>query len=200
VPSARKTVTALRSAGRGRVGVELDGVAWRVLPLEAIVRAGLGVGVELDRGRARTLATERRRLAALAVASGALRQRDLSERALSDRLARRRIPPAERERAVETFRRAGLLDDERFARRRAEALAERGYGDAFIRHDLERQGVQPEVVREAVDALEAEADRAAAELARRGADLRAARALARRGFAPESLEGLVARHLPAELG
>jgi SOS response regulatory protein OraA/RecX len=182
------------------VAVELDGAAWRVLPLEAVVRAGLSVGVELDRGRARLLARERRRLAAVAIASGALRHRDMSERALRERLVRRRVAPAERDRAIETFRRAGLVDDARFALRRAETLAARGYGDAFIRDDLERQGVAPDRIHEALEALDAEDARAAAELARRGGDLRAVRALARRGFTQESLEGVVARDGLAELG
>src|SRR6266511_748438 len=57
-------VTALRAAGRGRVRVELDGQAWRVLPLEPVVRAGLAEGVELDRARLRTLARELRRACA----------------------------------------------------------------------------------------------------------------------------------------
>ena len=69
-------VTALRSAGPGKVAVELDGGCWRTLPLEAVVRAGLVAGGELDGGRARTLARARRRLAALEIAAAALRRHD----------------------------------------------------------------------------------------------------------------------------
>ena len=58
-------VTALRATSPGRVRVELDGAHWRVLPLEAVVRAGLAAGVELDRPRARLLSRELRRLGAL---------------------------------------------------------------------------------------------------------------------------------------
>ena len=193
-------VSALRAAGRDSVAVELDGAPWRVLPLEAVVRAGLTTGADLDRGRARTLARERRRLAALTAATDALRRRDLSERGLQARLVRRGVPAVERERALETLRRAGLVDDDRFARRRAEALDERGYGDAFILDDLERQGVAYDAAQAAIEALRPEPERAAAELARRGGGLPAARALARRGFSEESLEGVVARDWPAELG
>jgi SOS response regulatory protein OraA/RecX len=193
-------VTALRAAGSGRVAVELDGASWRVLPLEAVVRAGLTVGAELDRGRARTMARERRRLAALAAASRALRARDLSEHGLHMRLARRGVAPVERERAVQTLRRAGLVDDDRFAHRRAETLADRGYGDAFIRDDLERQGVGHDAAEAAIGALRPEHERAVDELVRRGGGLRGGRALARRGFSEESLEGVVARDGPAELG
>ena len=37
-------VSALRAEPRGRVAVELDGASWRVLPAEAVIRAGLAVG------------------------------------------------------------------------------------------------------------------------------------------------------------
>ena len=75
-------VTALRGVGRGRVAVELDGAAWRTVPLEAAVCAGLSVGIELDRSALRTLRRELRRLEALSVAVGALRYRDHSKASL----------------------------------------------------------------------------------------------------------------------
>ena len=119
-------VTALRAAGRDRVAVELDGREWRVLPLEAVVRAGLTVDRELDRIQLRTLARERRRLTALTVAARALRQRSFSARGIDERLRHRGVAPAQRARTVETLQRTGLVDDERFATSRAVSLAERG--------------------------------------------------------------------------
>jgi SOS response regulatory protein OraA/RecX len=185
-------VTALRVRG-GRVAVELDGSAWRTLPLEAVVRAGLAEGSELHREQARVLARERRRLEALDVAARALRIRDRSEQELADRLAARGIRPAHRQEAVAVLRRVGLLDDSRLAGARAAALAERGYGDEAIRHDLERRGLNPGAVAEAVAALAPETERVAALEERFGGGARAARALARRGFGEDVLDGLVAR-------
>jgi hypothetical protein len=60
-------VTALRER-RGHVAVELDGQAWRTVPLEVVVRAGLAVELELDRPRLRLLRRELRRAEALAAA------------------------------------------------------------------------------------------------------------------------------------
>jgi len=193
-------VTALRVAGRRSVAVELDGVRWRTLPLEAVVRAALAVGGELDRPRARTLARERRRLAALEVAARALRSRDRSEQDVRARLERQGVPANERDRAVETLASAGVLDDRRYAAGRAESLARRGYGDAAIRADLERGGVDAERIAAALEELEPERDRAETQLVRLGGGLRALRSLARRGFAEESLEGLVAAPDLTELG
>src|SRR5436189_1674 len=51
--SSMATVTALRARPNGRVAVDLDGGPWRTLPAEPVVRAGLAVGLELDRERAR---------------------------------------------------------------------------------------------------------------------------------------------------
>jgi SOS response regulatory protein OraA/RecX len=183
-------ITALRGERRDRVAVELDGAAWRVLPLEVVGRAALRVGGELDRDRARTVRRELRRHEALAASTSALRHRDLSTRRLEQRLERRAVPPAERVRAVETLTRTGLLDDGRFARGRARALAARGYGDAAIRFDLERQGVQAELVVEALAELEPERERALRLAASAGGAVRAARLLARRGFGEDAIEAV----------
>jgi regulatory protein len=185
-------VTALRSAGRGGVRVELDGVAWRTLPLEVVVRAGLAAGRELDRPRARELRRQLRRHQALDASASALRRRDLSAQELEERLRRRRVAPTEWDRAIETLERAGIVDDARFAGSRARALAERGYGDAAIRADLEQRGVAPDDVAEAIASLEPERQRAAAVVARRGGGVATARLLARRGFDEDAVEAAMA--------
>ena len=183
-------ITELRREGRrgDRIAVELDGSPWRTLPLEVVVRAQLRVGAELDRDRARALGRELRRHEALAASTKALRPRELSTRRLEQRLERRAVPPAERARAVETLTRAGLLDDARFARGRALALAARGYGDAAISFDLERQGVDAELAAEALAELEPERERALRVAAGAGGSARAARLLARRGFGEDAIE------------
>ena len=181
-------VTALRSERAGRVAVQLDDAPWRTLPLEVVMRAGLRIGQELDRPRARAVRRELRRHEALAVSNRALRHRDLSTRSLERRLEQRAVGPAERAEAVETLKRAGVLDDRRFARSRATALAGRGYGDAAIRFDLERHGLAGELVEDAVADLDPEEARARRVAAAAGGGARAARVLARRGFGADAIE------------
>jgi SOS response regulatory protein OraA/RecX len=181
------TVTGLREDRRGRVAVELDGAAWRTLPASVVVRAGLSEGRALDRPALRLLRRELRRAEALAVAGRALRRRDLSEGRLAERLAQA-VPPSAAAEALETLTRAGIVEDRRFARSRAEALAGRGYGDAAIRHDLEAQGVAGELIQEALEALTLEEERARAIVERRGQGARTARYLAGKGFGEEALE------------
>jgi len=193
-------ITALRASGRRSVAVELDGSRWRTLPLEAVVRAGLITGSELERQQLRVLARERRRLAALDAAVGAVRRRDRSEHDVRARLERRGVPEVERERALGTLRSAGVLDDGRYACTRAEGLARKGYGDAAIRHDLEQSGVAAERIDAALEALTPESERAAELVRRLGGGLRAARGLARRGFGEEAVEALVAAADETELG
>jgi SOS response regulatory protein OraA/RecX len=185
---ATATVTALRERPRGRVAVELDGAPWRVIPADAVVRAGLGVGRALDRPVARALARELRRADALARAARALKPRDRSRRSLEDRLAGAGVPAATRGEVLETLERVGLVDDARVAASRARHLAGRGFGDEAIRHDLEGEGVAAELVAEAVAELEPERERAKALAAKRGADARTARWLAARGFEASSIE------------
>jgi SOS response regulatory protein OraA/RecX len=182
------TVTRLRDDQRGRVAVELDGAPWRTLPVDVVVRAGLAEGRVLDRPALRLLRHELRRAEALAVAARALRRQDLSERGIVERLARASVAPAVRQESLAVLSRAGLVDDARFATTRATALAERGYGDAAIRHDLERQGLGSEPIQRALETLEAEAERARRLVERRGRSVRTARYLASKGFGEEALE------------
>lgn len=183
-----RIVTALRELPRGRVEVRLDGAPWRVVPADAVVCAGLGVGRPLDRETARALGRELRRSAALARATRALVHSDRSRSTLEQRLAAAGIGAAPVRAAIETLERAGLVDDARFAARRAAALADRGRGDAAIRHDLERQGIPDELVAEALAGLEPERERASRLVERRGRGAATARWLAGRGFGEETIE------------
>jgi SOS response regulatory protein OraA/RecX len=187
-----RVVTALRGAGRGHVAVELDGVPWRTVPREAAETAGLAAGVELDASELRALRDEAQRLDALAAALRALRHRDLPASSLERRLEHRGIAAKARRRALATLTRVGVVDDARFARARARALAERGSGDLLIADDLSRQGVAPELVDEAIAELEAESARASSIVARRGTGLKTWRFLASKGFTEDTIESLVA--------
>ncbi|HEX9599517.1 MAG TPA: regulatory protein RecX [Gaiellaceae bacterium] len=182
------TVTRLVVERRGRVAVELDGTPWRTLPVDVVARAGLTEGRALDRPALRLLRHELRRAEALGFAGRALRRQDLSKRGIAERLARASVAPAAVEESLTVLARAGLVDDARFARTRAGNLAERGYGDAAIRHDLGRQGVAAEVIQQALEGLEAEAERARRLVERRGPGVKTARYLASKGFGEEALE------------
>src|SRR5215217_315927 len=123
----------------------------------------------------------------------ALRHRDRSTAELDARLAQRGIGESEREQALETLERIGYVDDERFARTRAEQLAARGSGDALIRHDLEGRGIEEEHVEAALAAVEPERARAARIVQRCGTGAKTACYLASRGFGTDALETLIAR-------
>lgn len=184
-------VTALRP-GREAVAVELDGKAWRTLPIAAAVDAGLGVGLELDRNRARVLARSLRRLRAERIAVRAVARRDHSRSSLEARLARAGVGNRAREEVLRRAEREGLVDDVRFAERRAALLVDRGAGDLMIVEDLLRNGVADAVAHTAVASLPPESDRAAHILERRGPSVRTLRYLASRGFSEETLEPLIA--------
>ena len=130
---------------------------------------------------------------AVELALRALRHRDRSSAELAMRLEQRGVEATEREQALATLERIGYVDDERFARSRAEQLAARGSGDALIRHDLQGRGVAAEHVETALEALEPERERAARLADQRGRNAKTARYLASRGFGADALEGLVAQ-------
>jgi SOS response regulatory protein OraA/RecX len=180
-------VTALRETRRG-VAVEIDGAAWRTLPVDVVVRAELLVGSDLDRPRARAVRRELRRHEALARAGRALRARDLTAFELDTRLEQAGYAGVERGAAIGTLKRAGLVDDERFADGRAASLAARGWGDEAISWRLKQAGVAAETASAAVSRLEPEAQRARRIAVRRGGGPAVAAFLGRRGFSEESVE------------
>jgi SOS response regulatory protein OraA/RecX len=182
------TVTGLRERKRGRVAVELDGRPWRVLPTDAVVRAGVAVGRALDRPLARELARELRRAKALAAATRSLAASDSSKRALEQRLARAGHSAAAREGAIAALSSAGAVDDARLAESRAELLARRGYGDAAIRADLKRRLVAPEAAASAIAALEPESERLRRLLAGESVTPASLRRLSARGFSRDAVE------------
>jgi regulatory protein len=120
----------------------------------------------------------------------ALRHRDLSTRDLEKRLREKGFAESEREEALETLERTGLLDDSRFAEARARTLAARGAGDLAIRHALGRAGLTAELVEDALRALESEIVRARAIAGRRGAGPKTARYLRGKGFSEEVVAGI----------
>ena len=125
---------------------------------------------------------------ALAAATRALARRDYSERGLRDRLRRAGVDETELDQVLTELRSVGLLDDERFAGRRAKALAERGKGNRAIRFDLQRQGIGSELADAAVAELEPERERAERIVSRRGTGPKTARLLAGRGFDRDAVD------------
>ena len=130
---------------------------------------------------------------ALAVATRALARREHSAHGLRERLLRAGVTYTDADDALEELQRVGLLDDGRFAAERARVLSERGKGDAAIRLDLERAGVEAPEIEAAMAAVEPETERAARVVDRRGATVATARLLASRGFDEAVVEALVAQ-------
>ncbi len=128
---------------------------------------------------------------AVETAMRALRFRDRTSAELDARLEERGVVEAARVQALETLERIGYVDDERFARARAERLADRGSSDALIRHDLEKRGIAAETIETALAAIEPERERAARIVARRGPGVKTARYLAGKGFGEAALESFV---------
>ena len=162
-----------------------------MVPDEVVIRAGLAAGLELERSVLRRVRSELRRAEAFAVAGRVLSRHDLPRRRLEERLDRAGVPPAVSGQTVAALAESGLVDDARMARARAVALAERGWGDAGIAARLESEGLGADDVHEAVGGLEPEAERARRLVESARAPETAARALARRGFAPETIEELL---------
>ncbi|HKH30367.1 MAG TPA: RecX family transcriptional regulator [Gaiellaceae bacterium] len=182
-------VTALTAEPAGtHVVVEVDGARWRRIPADVAARVGLSRDSELGRGDLRALRRELRRAEAIDAATRALVHRDRSRAAVLARLRAAGISPWAAGEALETLERAGIVDDGRFARSRAAALAARGSGDALIEDELRSAGVSEDDLQAALGALDPERERAIRVTATRGESPATARWLARRGFGQDAIE------------
>ena len=95
------------------------------------------------------------------------------------------------EKALDRLRELHFVDDYELAQTRAQALAVRGYANAWIQHDLQQRGLPEEAVEEALSILAPEIDRARKWVERCSGDRgrkAAWRSLLRRGFGPEDAE------------
>jgi regulatory protein len=132
------------------------------------------------------------------LAARALRQRDHSRREIDEKLTRAGVGAEERAESLATLERLGYVDDGRYTADRAATLAARGYGDAYIRLDLQRHGADAASVEVALAGLEPERTRARELAEELGVGPRALAktlaTLARKGFAEDSLEEIVATH------
>jgi regulatory protein len=137
---------------------------------------------------------------ALEQALSALRHRERSAAEVDRHLEARGVGQTERREALESLVRTGLVDDRRYAELRASSLADRGAGDALIRHELRRAGVSADVVEDALGALVAELERAEAIVARRGASAKTVRFLAGKGFGEDVVREVVANAQDEPLG
>jgi regulatory protein len=137
---------------------------------------------------------------ALELALRALRHRDRSTAEVERHLESRGVGEDERGGTLDTLVRTGVVDDRRFAESRASSLADRGAGDALIRHELRRSGVGAEDIEDAVATLESERARAERVVALRGGGPKTARYLAGKGFAEDVVHAVVADSLGETLG
>jgi regulatory protein len=125
----------------------------------------------------------------------ALRHRERTVGQVDAHLAERGFGEHEREAAIETLARTGLVDDRRFAESRAVTLARKGAGDALIQHDLDAAGVDREIVEDALATLDDETTRARQVVERRGASARTVRYLVAKGFPVDVARTVVAESM-----
>jgi len=144
--------------------------------------------VELDRPLLRRLRHELQDADALQRAGRALARGPLSERRLDERLERAGLAADVRRNAVTRLKASGLVDDAKLARGRADSLAGRGWGNGAIAARLAADGFGESAARAAIETLEPETERAVALVVNVPDRRKAWALLARRGFAPDSIE------------
>ena len=203
-------VTAIeRPPRKRRYDVRLDNA--RVVPLsrEVLAVANLRVGQEVDDSRVAELEATEARHTAMSSALRLLSYRPRSEREMRDALRSRRIPEAISGETLDRLRQLRLLDDRAFAEAWTESRQRNSpRGRRMLLAELAQKGVEREVARASVDAIDEEAAALLAGRKRsrtlRGLEFRDFRHrlgdfLARRGFGYDVCEAAI-RQLWAETG
>jgi regulatory protein len=135
-----RSISATRSPG-SLVSVTLASGERYQISSARLAELGLAAGDELDLSKlealrqAHTLDRAEQRLLRL------LGTRARSRHELTDRLDAWGVEPERGELLLDRLTRAGLLDDEQFARELSEGLQKRGHGSLRARHDMDRLGV-----------------------------------------------------------
>jgi SOS response regulatory protein OraA/RecX len=130
----------------------------------------------------------------------ALHHRDRTEFEIDEYLRSRGFSDDDRSQALEKLRRAGLVNDARFAQSRASALAERRAGNALIRARLAEAGVARELVDGALEVVDSELERARRIVQSRGVSPKTARYLHGKGFSDGVIRAVIAEGDDGELG
>lgn len=137
-----------------------------IVHTEALKLAGIREGDVFDRKARKSLDLEKYRQTAHEAALRLLSHRPRSEREMSQRLRQRRLPANVVQDEIERLRRAGLLDDEAFARAWVDdRQTSAPRGQRLLRSELLSRGVQNGIADEAVEPVD---DRAAALAVARG--------------------------------
>lgn len=125
----------------------------------------------------------------------ALARRDLAESVLRARLRSAGIDHDVADETIVALRRAGLVNDARLCRARAEKLAGQGYGNRVIESRLDREGLQRSEITSALAELPPEEERVR-EVSREVEARRLPGLLFRRGFGEDAIDSALA-HLDA---
>lgn len=145
---ARPRVTGLVPDPRheGSVRLQVDGRTLLTVPADILARLDVEVGEPLPTGEHETLCQAADVEAAYRTALRALGRRPFAGRDLARRLVLKGHPPQAADEAVARAERAGLVNDEQFARHFIQTRIERGRGPARLRRELAGMGVSGGVV------------------------------------------------------
>ena len=147
-PPSTPTIVEVRNAARSRQRlITLSDGREFVFSEEACERVGVAEGDVAEPELFETLEAAEQRVGAHEAALRLLSHRARSETEMRTRLAMRGVAPSAIEDEIERLRRAGLLDDEKFARAWVEdrkRIAPRGR--RMLRYELLGRGIEPESI------------------------------------------------------
>ena len=130
----------------GTVRIEVGGKTLLTVPSTALDRLGVAVGSSLETGTWTELCRSADVEAAYRSALVCLGRRPFSRQDLARRLVMRGHPPEAADLAVSRAERAGLVDDETYARHYVQTRSARGRGPMRLRRELAVLGVASTII------------------------------------------------------
>lgn len=146
---------------------------------------------------------EERYRKAVSLAAAMLGRRSLSEHQLRQKLLEKQLSEEETDWAVARMKEYGVIDDAAYAAMKAQALADRGYGERRIAQELRRRGIDRELALQACQQVSRAEDQLMEFFARRfggerpdgAARQKAWAALYRKGFGTEEIDAAWQQYL-----
>ena len=155
-PPSTPHISDVRNAPRGRQRlVVLDDGREFLFSEEACERVGVSIGGPADPALFEALEAAEQRVIAHEAALRLLAHRPRSENEMRTRLAMRGVAPGAVDDEIARLQRAGLLDDEKFARAWVEDRKRTApRGRRMLRYELLGRGIEPEAVDEATNDID----------------------------------------------
>jgi len=125
---------------------------------DAVVKFSIGIGTDISKEAYREIISYDKSKRAVSDALSLVSKRSYSVKSLEGKLLQRGCGFESAAKALERLKELDYVNDEKYAKAYAAYLSEKGKGEFLIKHELEKQGVDRDLIDEALEAVKDSSD------------------------------------------